>query len=166
MRIRVSVELSWPRLVHPYIGSMHQPALKMASPWWKVAGCAVEADSDCLLTHHGGVAPKRISIFSAIGWTGQVYAPGGAPQASALALKSVISVLLRKIQDPNVPGGRGLMMGQELFPHSSAASVQDFVDDVMITSLVDGAVHRFDLANYNHQLALFPAHQIHRSGGE
>ena len=51
-------------------------------------------------------------------------------------------------------------MGQELLPHSSAASVQDFVGDV-IASLVDGAVHRVDLAIYN-QLAL---HQIYRSGG-
>ena len=30
-------------------------------------------------------------------------------ECSALALKSMISILLRKIQDPNVPGGRGLM---------------------------------------------------------
>ena len=36
-------------LVHPYIGSMHQPALKMLSQCTKLAGCAVDDDSDCLL---------------------------------------------------------------------------------------------------------------------
>uniref|UniRef100_A0A6U5N7I2 Uncharacterized protein n=1 Tax=Grammatophora oceanica TaxID=210454 RepID=A0A6U5N7I2_9STRA len=61
-------------------------------------------------------------------------------EPTALAQKSMIWILLRKIQDPNVPGGRGLMMGQELVPHGSAASVRDFVGDV-ITSLVDAAVH-------------------------
>ena len=77
-----------------------------------------------------------------------------------LGFQSVISILLRKMQGPNVAAGRELMMGQVLVPYSSSASVQDFVVHV-ITSLVYGTVHRVDLANCN-ELAL---HRIHRSGG-
>jgi len=56
--------------------------------------------------------------------------------------------------------GSGIHDGARFVPHSSAASVQEFVGDV-ITSLVDGAVDRVDLANYD-QRALY---QIYRSGG-
>jgi len=63
-----------------------------------------------------------------------------------------MSILLRKMQDPNVPRGRGLMMGQELVPRASAVSVKTFVGDGD-HALVDGAVYRGFW-----QLAL---HQIH-----
>mmetsp|Transcript_4317 Transcript_4317/g.5952 ORF Transcript_4317/g.5952 Transcript_4317/m.5952 type:complete len:170 (+) Transcript_4317:682-1191(+) len=89
-------------------------------------------------TYRCVVGPEDVLFLQSVGagtiWLGLRLKP------TAVAHKSMIWILLRRTQDPNVPGGRGLMMGQELVPHGSAASVRDFVGDV-ITSLVDAAVH-------------------------
>lgn len=94
---------------------------------------------------------------------GSNYLPGGAPQAAALALKNLVTLIMNKLA---VLSSSAKTSFVQLVKGSTASSsgeedpMGNFVDGV-IASLVDNAVRRVDLANFT-QLAL---HQIHRSGG-
>ncbi|CAB9523975.1 inhibited guanine nucleotide-exchange protein [Seminavis robusta] len=87
------------------------------------------------------------------------YLPGGAPQQAALAFKDLITYTISRLQRVclTVPhfgmvsnSGEGIEM----------ETTSKFINGI-ISSLVDGAVHRVDVANFT-QMAI---HQIHRSGG-
>ena len=92
------------------------------------------------------------------------YLPGGAPQAAALALKDLVSILMNRLVVLSY--AERMRLAHEVKESASESDDEDedplgsFVNGV-ITSLVDNAVRRVDLANVS-QLAL---HQIHRSGG-
>ena len=84
------------------------------------------------------------------------YAPGGASQAAALALKELITVFLERLP---FGASKGDTDRNRCFtPRDDGTS--EFMS-VIVDSLIDGAVDRVDVANYT-QLAL---HQIQRSGG-
>lgn len=83
------------------------------------------------------------------------YVPGGAPQAAALALKEFVSIFLLRLRKMS-PSGREHVVDCL----RSKSSTDEFMK-TYLESLVDGAVHQVDVANFT-QLAL---HQIHRSGG-
>lgn len=95
------------------------------------------------------------------------YLHGGAPQAAALALKELVSLLMNRLVILSYAERLKMVQGIQ---HSSSmsSSTEEDADDPLgsfingvVSSLVDNAVRRVDLANYT-QLAL---HQIHRSGG-
>ena len=83
------------------------------------------------------------------------YVPGGAPQAAALALKEFVSIFLLRLRKMS-SSGREHNVGDI----RNKCSTDEFMK-TYLESLVDGAVHQVDVANFT-QLAL---HQIHRSGG-
>jgi len=82
------------------------------------------------------------------------YVPGGAPQAGSLAFKELVSIFLGRLQKMS-----SMLKGQSQSGNILGGMEEDM--DLYVSSLVDGAVHQVDVANYT-QLAL---HQIHRSGG-
>ena len=86
------------------------------------------------------------------------YLPGGAPQAAALALKGLITLLIRKLGRMSACDTEAF--GSDIQDVTLSEPFGDFIQAI-ITSLIDGAAYRVDLANYT-QLAL---HQVHRSGG-
>lgn len=83
------------------------------------------------------------------------YVPGGAPQAAALALKEFVSIFLLRLRKMS-SSGREHVVSHLRNKCSTDESMRSYLE-----SLVDGAVHQVDVANFT-QLAL---HQIHRSGG-
>jgi len=86
------------------------------------------------------------------------YLPGGAPQSAAIAFKELITHSINRLQ-------RACLSASDirLFSHEEGIEMESmnrFMGGI-VSSLVDGAVHRVDVANFT-QMAI---HQIHRSGG-
>jgi hypothetical protein len=86
------------------------------------------------------------------------YLPGGAPQASALALKGLITSLIFRLQQMST--GEAKAFADGIAEVTSSEPFGAAIEGIVM-SLIDSAVYRVDLANYT-QLAL---HQVHRSGG-
>eukprot|EP00934_Nitzschia_sp_Nitz4_P009320 Nitzschia sp. Nitz4//scaffold129_size63868//7961//13582//NITZ4_006194-RA/size63868-processed-gene-0.27-mRNA-1//1//CDS//3329534890//9310//frame0 len=91
---------------------------------------------------------------------GSRYLPGGAPQASLLSMKELITFSIGRL--------RLLVESERLMftvdtPREDQLGPDIFNDMInsFVNSIVDKSVHRVDIANYT-QLAL---HQINRSGG-
>eukprot|EP00804_Cyclotella_cryptica_P017432 CCRYP_020826-RA/>CCRYP_020826-RA protein AED:0.08 eAED:0.08 QI:0/0/0/0.75/1/1/4/0/1962 len=81
-----------------------------------------------------------------------VYLPGGAPQAAAIALKELVSMMIGRL-------GAGMNS-----PSSSTVEETSNLRTVarhIVTEIVENAMNKVDVANLT-QLALY---QIHRSGG-
>jgi hypothetical protein len=86
------------------------------------------------------------------------YLPGGAPQAAALALKELISLTIGRLSLMSTADIESF--GRDVEAVSSSEPFSTFIQG-MISTLIDGAAYRVDMANYT-QLAL---HQVSRSGG-
>lgn len=86
------------------------------------------------------------------------YLPGGAPQASALALKELISLTIGRVSLKSSADTESF--GVDVHALTSSEPFGAFIQSI-ISTLIDGAAHRVDMANYT-QLAL---HQVSRSGG-
>lgn len=86
------------------------------------------------------------------------YYPGGAPQAAAIALKELVTLLIHRLG--RTSSDEGAAFARDVQDVASSEPFGGFIQGI-VTSLIDGAVYRVDLANYT-QLAL---HQVHRSGG-
>ena len=86
------------------------------------------------------------------------YLSGGAPQMAALGFKDLITLSITRLQSVclALPDDESSREGEGV----ELESMNQFFGS-LVSSLIDGAVHRVDAANYT-QLAM---HQIHRSGG-
>lgn len=81
-----------------------------------------------------------------------IYLPGGAPQAAAIALKELVSIVLGRLED-GMRCQAAKVIGDTCTSHSIASQI--------VTQMVENAMNRADVANLT-QLA---SYQIHRSGG-
>eukprot|EP00978_Attheya_sp_CCMP212_P029268 scaffold103454_cov58-Attheya_sp.AAC.1 len=88
-----------------------------------------------------------------------VYFPGGAPQAAAVALKDLVSLVLGRLRTLT-PSETGEIVSVLDEDGVGSGPFENFARSILST-IIDNAVNRVDAANYT-QLAL---HQIHRSGG-
>jgi hypothetical protein len=81
-----------------------------------------------------------------------IYLPGGAPHASAIALKELVAIMLHRLE-VGMTSQVGSTIGDRSDPHSVARHA--------VTEVVESAMSKVDVANFT-QLAFY---QIQRSGG-
>ncbi|KAL7489370.1 hypothetical protein ACHAW6_014961, partial [Cyclotella cf. meneghiniana] len=81
-----------------------------------------------------------------------VYLPGGAPQAAAIALRELVSIMLSRLG-----AGMNSPSSSSIGERSSSQTIARHI----VTEIVENAMNKVDVANLT-QLALY---QIHRSGG-